>query len=93
MKNKSKKTKRSPLCANIDEERILQLSNDVSEFIRSGTVEEWRTVAKYWMHKHDKKNQALLCLKTSCSALNLGTEMQSLAMTEIKAFLKIEMKE
>ena len=36
----------------ISEERILQLSNDQAEGYKTGTIEEWRAVARYWMGKH-----------------------------------------
>lgn len=47
------KVKPRPLIAKISRERILQLSNDLSENMRTGTTEEWRAVALYFRGELD----------------------------------------
>lgn len=53
------KKKLKPFVAKMSEARILQLSNDLSEDIESGTVEEWRAVALYFRKQVDAHQIAL----------------------------------
>jgi hypothetical protein len=50
---KGKKSKTKTIAAKITEKRILQLSNDLSENIATGTTQEWRAVAKYFRDQFD----------------------------------------
>lgn len=84
--HKAKKPTRKPLklLADIKEERILQLSNDLSEGIKSGTVKEWRTVAMYYRKVLDHA----YTIRPSVSALLLGTDLITTARTELREWLK-----
>lgn len=82
MKRKRKKAK--PLVAKCSEERILKLSNDVSENMASGTVGEWRAVALYFRNELDK----LYRVRMSLAALNIAEDMRACALREVAAWLK-----
>lgn len=81
----SKKTK--PLCALISEDRILQLDNDLAENIKSGTVEEWRTVARYFHDENERLCNKLSAIRPSIAALITGSELLRLGQTELAAWL------
>lgn len=52
----------------ITEERILQLSNDLSEGIRgTGSRWEWMMVAAYWRDSQDVSMRACLDLVSKCT--------------------------
>lgn len=51
------------LIADISEDRIAQLSNDLSEGIHSGTVAEWRKVALYFREKSDIQYRNIISIK------------------------------
>ena len=70
------------------EERILQLSNDVSEGIASGNVREWRAVALYFRNLFDKQHQSIGALRMSLAALTISEEMRTHAVREIAAWVK-----
>lgn len=72
------------------EERILQLSNDMSEGIESGTVKEWRAVALYFRNLFDKERQSVASLRMSLAALNISEEMRGHALREIAAWLNAQ---
>ena len=42
----------------LSEDRCLQLSNDLSEDIASGTLREWRGVASFWRDRFDEASRA-----------------------------------
>ena len=88
MRKHTKKPSRQPLVAHCPEERILQLSNDVSEGIASGSVREWRAVALYFRNLFDKERKSVASLCMSLAALNISEEMRGHAMREITAWLK-----
>ena len=84
---KRKRTAVQRLVSRCSEERILQLSNDVSEDIESGTVQEWRAVALYFRNLFDKERQSVGALRMSLSALNIAEEMRGHALREIAKWL------
>jgi hypothetical protein len=97
MTMKTKKTKRTAaaradslqrLVSRCSEERILQLSNDVSEGIGSGNVREWRAVALYFRNLFDKQHQSIGALRMSLAALTISEEMRTHAVREIAAWVK-----
>lgn len=65
------------LIAKINEERILQLSNDMSEDIQSGTTAEWRAVAMYFRNLFDKSIADFGEIRTNVSLLCLAEHMKS----------------
>ena len=78
------------LVSRCSEERILQLSNDGSEDIESGTVQEWRAVALYFRNLFDKERQSVGALRMSLAALNIAEGMRGHALREIAKWLKGE---
>lgn len=84
---KNLKAKRKPLVACISEERILQLSNDMSEDIRSGTVEEWRAVAKHFRTNHDRLWNELGVLRCEIVSAIHGDEIYQLGIKGLKTWL------
>lgn len=74
--------------AAISEERILQLSNDMSEGISSGTTKEWRAVAYYFRFKMDELKNRTTSLHSTLAALNLSEQMRTMALQEVSAWLK-----
>ena len=87
MKTK-KHQKRPSLVAAISEERILQLSNDLSEGIASGTVREWRAVAK-WMHDQaDKAQNDINSIRPTVAAMVTGSKCVQYAHAEMDEWLK-----
>ena len=74
--------------AAISEERILQLSNDMSEGISSGTTKEWRAVAYYFRFKMDQLHNRTASLHSTLAALNLSEQMRTMALQEVSAWLK-----
>lgn len=79
-------SKRKPLVKAISEERILQLSNDLSEDIRSGTVEEWRAVALYFRKELDASVNRLNQVRPSIAALVSAHKLNQYAMTELSTW-------
>lgn len=88
MKKKTYKPKKWKLTTSISEKRILQLSNDLSENIPSGTVQEWRSVAKYFRDKLDKAHNDLNSVRPSVAALVFGNKAAHFALSEMDAWLK-----
>ena len=89
IKQKHKRTASSTaLMASIDEERILQLSNDLSEAIKSGTVKEWRAVAYYFRRKMDKAYNDINSIRPSVAAMVAGQNCVRFAHEEMDAWLK-----
>jgi len=76
------------LLAAVNEERILQLSNDLSEGIKSGTVCEWRSVAKYFRDALDKAHNDINAIRPSVAAMVLGTNCIRHAHAEMDVWLK-----
>lgn len=76
------------LVANCSEERILQLSNDLSEDMASGTIKEWRAVALYFRKCFDDQFQRTASLRNSLAAFHISEQMRASAKTEIFAWLK-----
>lgn len=74
--------------AAISESRIIQLSNDMSEGISSGTTKEWRAVAYYFRFKMDELHNRTTSLHSTLAALTLSEEMRGCAMREISDWLK-----
>lgn len=87
-KNKATHTTRARLLATISEERILQLSNDLSEDLASGSVREWRTVAKYFRDQVDKAHNDINSIRPSVAAMVMGTNCVTHARQEMDAWLK-----
>lgn len=63
------------LCSQIDEARILQLSNDLSENMASGTLKDWRKVAWYWRNQFDRVSRSHDDIRQSVAALCIGSKM------------------
>lgn len=78
----------SDLLAAVNEERILQLSNDLSEGIKSGTVKEWRAVAYYFRHKLDTAHNDINAIRPSVAAMVLGTNCIRHAHAEMDVWLE-----
>lgn len=74
----------------VTEDRILQLTNDQAEGIVSGSVREWREVARYWRDQHEQQTQRLMGLLPSVSALSLAKQIEQHALREIEAWAKRE---
>jgi hypothetical protein len=72
----------------ISEARILQLSNDLSENIASGTVKEWRSVAYYFRQKLDTAEQDLSAIQTSIVAATTAEGMRNFALVEMSQWVK-----
>ena len=72
----------------ISEERILQLSNDMSEGIASGTVGEWRAVAQYFRNQVDKAHNDINSIRPSVAAMVMGQNCVNYAHAEMDAWLK-----
>jgi hypothetical protein len=95
MKNKKSKVNKqhtwvgaARLLANISDERILQLSNDLSEGIRSGDVSEWRSVAKYFRDALDKAHNDINAIRPAVAAMLTGTSCVQHAHAEMDQWLK-----
>lgn len=80
--------RKKPLLATISQARIDQLSNDLSEGIRSGTVEEMRVVALHFRYAYDRLNQQAQSIRSTLAALVLAEEMRSHAIAEAGRRLK-----
>ena len=72
----------------ITEERILQLSNDLSEGIATGTVRDWRAVARYWRDKLDKAHNDINSIRPSVAAMVMGQNCVRFAHREMEEWLK-----
>ena len=81
------KTK-SILIANIYEDRILQLSNDLSEGIESGTVQEWRAVTKYFRNEFDKLFNETRHLRALAVELSVAESLRAHALPELLTWVK-----
>jgi hypothetical protein len=96
MKKKASNVKRTPAVAVkrivscLSEERILQLDNDLSEDIASGTVKDWRAVARYWRNQNDHLLNNLNAIRPSLAALTIGWDCVSNARKEIAIWLKAQ---
>ena len=82
------KVRSSALLAASSEERILQLSNDLSEGIKSGSVKEWRTVAKYFRDQLDRAHNDINAIRPSVAAMVMGQNCVRFAHEEMDAWLK-----
>ena len=82
-KTKRKSSRRSLVCK-CSKERILQLSNDLSEGVSSGDVREWRAVALYFRNLFDQHSG----LRFSLAALTIAEEMRANAISEISKWVK-----
>ena len=69
------------------EERILQLSNDVSEGIASGDVKDWRAVALYFRQQLDLAERRMVETQPSISALCTGAKLMGAGIAELQAWL------
>jgi hypothetical protein len=72
------------------EERILQLTNDQAEGIKSGSLHEWREVARYWRNQEEKQTRRLMGIVPSIAALVLARRIESHAMEEIEKWSERE---
>lgn len=83
-------SRRAPLAllAAIDEKRILQLSNDMSEGIKSGTTREWRAVAYYFRHKLDTAYNDINAIRPTVAAYVAGRNILNHAGPEMEGWLK-----
>ena len=84
---KSKQQHKRSLVAHISEERILGLSNDLSEVIASGNVREWRAVALYFRQQLDALQRKLNAVQPSIAALCTGGRMMTYGIQECQAWL------
>lgn len=84
MKNKRK----TVLIAPIREERILKLSNDLSEGINSGTIKEWRAVAYYFRNRMDAAHNDINDIRPTVAAYVAGRNILSHAGPEMEQWLK-----
>ena len=83
---KPKHKKKKP----VTEERILQLSNDISEGIKSGNLREWIEVAKYFRREHDRLWNDLGRLRCEVAVLVTSQEMHRLASQGLSTWLKTQ---
>lgn len=81
-----RKSKQPPLVAKISEERILQLSNDLSENLESGTVNEWRAVAQYFSGKLNNARYELAIAKLNIAMLKYGKGIVDRAIQALTKF-------
>ena len=91
MKSKTaspKPKRKAVLMAALSEERILQLSNDLSEGINSGTVKDWRAVAKYFRDQLDRAHNDINAIRPSVAAMVMGQNCVRFAHAEMDAWLK-----
>lgn len=72
----------------LSEEQILQLSNDMSEGIASGTVKDWRAVAKYFRDQLDRAHNDINSIRPSVAAMVMGQNCVTYAHAEMDAWLK-----
>lgn len=85
-KYKPKKNPR-PLAKEISEERILQLSNDLSEGMASGTIQEWRSVALYWRNCYDQELSKVIDVRSALSPTLLGFNLFKLGVEDLQKWL------
>jgi hypothetical protein len=52
-----------PFVRCVNRDRILQLSNDLTENINSGTREEWMAVAEFWRDLYEHQQRATISLR------------------------------
>lgn len=92
--NQSSKRKRgrqlrsTGLLAAIDEDRILQLADDLSNNIASGTTREWRAVAYYYRHKLDAAYNDINAIRPTVAACVAGRNILNHAGAEMEGWLK-----
>lgn len=86
--NTPKTVRSGELWAAISEERILQLSNDLSEGIKSGTVREWRTAAKYFRDQLDRAHNDINSIRPSVAAMVTGMNIVNFSRQEMDEWLK-----
>ena len=84
MKKQSKKRVPKP----VSEDRILQLSNDESEGIESGSKREWKSAALYFRREHDRLWNDLGRLRCEVAVLVSSQEMHRLASAGLSTWLK-----
>lgn len=93
-KSKTKKSEKRAsgslerLVSCLSEDRILQLSNDMSEGIASGTVKDWRAVAKYFRDQLDRAHNDINSIRPSVAAMVMGQNCVTYAHAEMDAWLK-----
>lgn len=83
-----KKRKQPSLTSNISEEKILQLSNDLSEGIASGSTKDWRAVALYFRQQLDKAHNDINAIRPSIAAMVHGQRCVQFAHSELSAWLE-----
>ncbi len=64
--------RKPPLVAKISEDRILQLSNDMSEDMASGTTAEWRAVALYFRNEVDDQQNRINAMRGEVITFSLA---------------------
>ena len=82
------KSKRKRILKPITEERILQLSNDHSEGIKSGTLREWKAVAQYHQNEHTRMWNELGTMRCHIAALVASWDIHNAAAPEIRKWLR-----
>ena len=65
-------------------DRILQITNDAAEGIRSGTREEWVAAAMYWRDANNAMWLELGKLRSSMIGLGLAADISPKAWGKIK---------
>ncbi len=88
MKKKIKKRRSQNLIAPISEDRILGLSNDLSENIKSGSVSEWRAVAYYFRQKLDAAINDINAIQPTIAAYVIAISIIGQTTPEMDAWLK-----
>ena len=81
------KTKK-PFLPKLPKEHILELSNDIAEGIKSGSITEIRCVAFYHMMEHDIANQKLCSLLGTLALIEACENMAKSSKEELHAKLK-----
>jgi len=87
-KKKSKSKSPFVIIAHISEDRVGQLVNDMAENIPSGSVKEWRAVARFFQDRYRSEVNRTANLRLSLAALSIADEMRAVALPEIKQWLK-----
>ena len=79
--------KKKPLIAAIPDEKVALLLNDMAENIRSGTVEQWRAVAKFQQRQIQRLLNEQNAVRPSVAALVAGFKMIRFGQAELEQWL------
>jgi len=87
-KRKSSKHKPAIFVSSISEKQILDLSNDMTEGITSGTVAQWRAVALYFRNKLDLAHNHINAIRPSVAAYVAARSILKHAGPEMETWLQ-----